>query len=191
MFRKYSMLTVLAFTAMTSVQAASLNNNKYEYATVFIPNRGGDFIYSAVSDKIFHNQRVHIHQLDILSDELDVAVPLGQASELEKLASMLEQAGFKKVSHQIVYTGFEKVRADNDLWQDVVHDKKFYSVRESEDLGSTTTMTPLTGLQHQTMRSPREVTVKQQDHKTGQRIDLKKGAEAGHSYVFRRLSTIE
>ncbi len=182
---------VLAFATMASVQAAGLNNNKYEYATVSIPNGAVVFVYSAVSHKGFHKTRVNIQDLNILSDELGVAVPNGLAPDLDKLDLMLEQAGFKKVSHRIVYAVFAKVRSDNELWQDVVHDKKFYSVRASENLGSTTTMTPLTGLQHQTIRSPREVTVRQQEHKTGQRIDLKKGAEAGHAYVFRRLSVVE
>ena len=191
MFRKYLALAGLAFLSMTSVQAEVLNNTKYEYATVFIPNRGPLFVYSAVSKKGFHEQRVNIQQLDILSDELEVAVPKGIAEDLDKLHSMLKAVGFKQVSHRIVYSGFEKVYSDNELWQDVVRDKKFYTVRKSENLGSTTTMTPLTGIQHQTIRSPREVTVRKQDHKTGQRIDLKKGPEAGHAYVFRRLAMIE
>ena len=192
MFRKYSMLAVMAFVAMTSVQAASLNNNKYEYATVFIPNRGADFVYSAVSGKLFHNQRVNIQHLNILSDELDVAVPLGQASETEKLASMLEEAGFKKVSHQIVYAGFEKVRSDNDLWQDIVHTKRFKQFNPGY-LDNLTSVDSLDGRSKETRAEIKQsyATRHEQDHKTGQRINIKKGPEAGHAYVFKRLSVIE
>ena len=63
-YETIAMLMVLAFAAMTSVQAAGLNNNTYEYATVFIPNGGPVFVYSAVSND-FINQRVNIQHLNI------------------------------------------------------------------------------------------------------------------------------
>ena len=191
MFRKYSMLGVMAFAAMTSVQAGGLNNNTYEYATVFIPNGGPIFVYSAVSNKGFHKQRVNIQHLNILSDELGVAVPKGLAPDLDKLHSMLEQVGFKKVSHRIVYTGFEKVRSDNELWQDVVHTKRFKQINPATHKGTAQDLSVWGDRQETKFYEPENVTRHEQDHKTGQRIDLKKGREAGHAYIFKRLAAID
>ena len=189
MFRKYSMLVVMAFAAMTSVKAATLNNDTYEYATVFIPNGGPLFVYSAVSHKGFHKQRVTIQDLNNLSDELGVAVPKGLNPDLEKLHSMLEQVGFKKVTHRIVYAGFRKVRSDNDLWQDVVHTKRFKQFNPGH-LDNVTTLGSVDG---RTTESRLEIkqsytTRHEQDHKTGERVDIEKGPEAGHAYVFRMLT---
>ncbi|MDA9718123.1 hypothetical protein N9U65_01475 [Planctomycetaceae bacterium] len=185
------MLMVLAFATMTSVQAAGLNNNKYEYATVFIPNVGPTFVYSAVSNKGFHKQRVNIQQLNILSDELGVAVPGGLAPDMDKLHSMLEQVGYKKVSHRIVYAGFAKVRSDNELWQDVVHTKRFKQINPAQLTATNRDLNVWGDRQETKYYGPEYATRHEQDHKTGQRIDLKKGPEAGHAYVFRRLSVTE
>ena len=182
---------VLAFAAMTSVQAAGLNNNTYEYATVFIPNGGPVFVYSAVSNNGFHKQRVNIQHLDILSDELGVAVPKGLAPDLDKLDSMLKQVGFKKVSHRIVYTGFEKVRSDNELWQDVVHTKRFKQKNSATHTGTSKDISVWGDRQETKYYEPENVTRHEQAHKTGQRIDLKKGREAGHAYIFKRLAVID
>ena len=175
MFRKYAILAALTFAATECLFAETLTNANTQVVSVYIPSTGGRFTYSGLTEIGMFRERIRIADLTDLSEELGVKEPKGNATVIEKLSLILQDAGFSRMSQHFVYSDFKIIEKPHVSWQKTVFGQKRFAATPKPNSG---------GGGYHPLHVPSDPQVV--DNKTGMRQEIIKGDCLGTVYILKR-----